>query len=188
MPQRPLAACATQLSAHSVGRQVQDADFLFVVAEVAVAFAGFASIVAVLGQRTTRDHPRTDAFRLRGLLESSLVVVAFSLLPYVLGRVFSHELSAWRLSSGLFAIAGGVSFLSILQRRRLVADLPAPLGLRITIILLYLAPLPVLLLISLGIVGEGSAGLYLLCLLSYLLAGGIAFFRVMASFIAAVRE
>ena len=53
---------------------------------------------------------------------------------------------------------------------------------------LYLAPLPVLLLISLGIVGEGSAGPYLLCLLSYLLAGGIAFFRVMASFIAAVRE
>jgi len=135
---------------------VQDADFLFVVAEV--------------------------------VLESSLVVVAFSLLPYVLGRVSSHELAAWRLSSGLFAIAGGVSFLSILQRRLVVADLPAPLGLRITIIILYLAPLPVLLLISLGIVGEGSAGLYLLCLLSYLLAGGIAFFRVMASFIGAVRE
>ncbi len=81
----------------SIGRHVRDADFLFVVAEVAVAFAGFASIVAVLGQRTTRDHPLTDAFRLRGLLESSLVVVAFSLLPYVLVRISSHELSAWRL-------------------------------------------------------------------------------------------
>ena len=135
-----------------------------------MAFAGFASIVAVLGQRKTRDHPRTDAFRIRGLLESSLVVVAFSLLPYVLARIFSHELSAWRLSSGLFAMAGGVSFLSIVLRRRLVADLPSPLGLRITIFLLYLAPLPVLLLISLNVVGEGSPGIYLLCLPSHLLA------------------
>jgi hypothetical protein len=167
---------------------VRDADFLFVTAEVAVAFAGFASIVAVLGQRTTRDHPLIDAFRLRGLLECSLVVVAFSLLPYVLVRIAPNELSAWRLSSGLFAVAGGLIFLSIFLRRRLVADIPTPLGLRTTIFFLYLAPLPPLLLISLGVVREAAAGLYLLCLLSYLLAGGVGFFRVMVSFIAAVRE
>jgi hypothetical protein len=56
------------------------------------------------------------------------------------------------------------------------------------IFLLYLLPLPTLLFISLGSAGEGGVGLYLLCLLSYLLAGGSGFFRVMVSFIAAVRE
>ena len=167
---------------------MRDAEFLFVIAEVAVAFAGFASIVAVLGQRTTRDHPLIDAFRLRGLLECSLAVVAFSLLPYVLVRISPNELLAWRLSSGLFAVVGALLMLSILLRRRAVADLPVPAVLRIAVLLLHTTPLPALLLISLGVVVEGAAGLYLLCLVSYLLAGGIAFFRVMVSFIAAVRE
>jgi hypothetical protein len=167
---------------------MRDADFLFVTAEVAVAFAGFASIVGVLGRRTTRDHPLIDAFRLRGLLECSLVVVCFSLLPYALIRSFPTELAAWRLSSALFAVAGGLSFLSIFKRRKLVEGIPVSLGLRGTIFLLYLLPLPTLLFISLGSAGEGGVGLYLLCLLSYLLAGGIGFFRVMVSFIAAVRE
>jgi hypothetical protein len=78
--------------------------------------------------------------------------------------------------------------LSIFRRSRIVAGIPVPLGVRIMVFVFYLSPIPILLLISLGAVGEGGPGLYLLCLLSYLLAGGIGFFRVMVSFIAAVRD
>ena len=104
---------------------MQDAEFLFIIAEVAVAFAGFASIVAVLGQRSTRDHPRLDASRLRGLLECSLVVVAFSLFPYAATRFFANDPAAWRLSGGLFAaVALGVAF-GMLTRRRQFSGFPA---------------------------------------------------------------
>ena len=129
-----------------------------------------------------------DAFRLRGLLECSLVVVAFSLAPYALARLWPDDLTAWRLSSGLFFVAGTVVTLAMSFRWRLIANIPAPLAMRLAIVALYLIPLPPLLLTAIGCFGAHSPAIYLLCLLSYLLAGGIAFFRVMVSFIAAVRE
>jgi len=60
---------------------VQENDLLLTIAEVAVAFVGFSSLVSLLGRRTSRDDPRLDAIRMRGLIESSLLVVAFSLTP-----------------------------------------------------------------------------------------------------------
>ncbi len=167
---------------------MQDAEFLFIVAEVAVAFAGFASIVAVLGQRSTRDHPLLDASRLRGLLECSLVVVAFSLFPYVATRFFVDDSVAWRLSSGLFAAVALRVTVGMLTRRRQFAGIPVSHGIRVTILALYVAPFLPLLLIAAGFISERGPATYLLCLLIYLFAAGFAFFRVMISFIAAVRE
>jgi hypothetical protein len=167
---------------------VEDASFLFILAEIAVGFAGFASIVAVLGQRSTRDHPRLDAFRLRGLLECSLLVVAFSLIPYVASRFWAGDATAWRLSSGLFFVAGTAVTAATRARYRSIAHIPTPMGMRLAVTALHLVPLPALLLTAIGIFGDRSGAIYLLCLLSYLLAGGIGFFRVMVSFIAGVRE
>jgi hypothetical protein len=167
---------------------MQDAEFLFIVAEVAVAFAGFASVVAVLGQRSTRDHPRLDASRLRGLLECSLVVVAFSLFPYAATRFFADDAVAWRLSSGLFAAVALRVAVGMLRRRRQFAGIPISRGIQVTIIALYIAPIPPLLLIAAGAISERGPATFLLCLLIYLFAAGFAFFRVMISFIAAVRE
>jgi hypothetical protein len=85
---------------------VQDGDLLLTIAEVAVAFAGFASLVSILGRRSSRDSPVVQAARLRGLIVSSLVVVAFSFLPFVPHRFGSSEPAVWRLSSAVFALAG----------------------------------------------------------------------------------
>jgi len=167
---------------------VEDASFLFILAEIAVGFAGFASIVAVLGQRSTRDHPRLDAFRLRGLLECSLLVVAFSLVPYAISRFSAGDLTVWRLSSGLFFVAGTAVTVATFAHHRSIAHIPIPMGMRLVVLALYIVPLPALLLTAIGIFGDRSSPIYLLCLLSYLLAGGIGFFRVMVSFIAGVRE
>ena len=51
----------------------EDRDTLFVIAEVGVAFAGFASIVSVLSRRGGRDDRYLDLSRLRGMLFSSSV-------------------------------------------------------------------------------------------------------------------
>jgi hypothetical protein len=167
---------------------VQDADFLFVVAEIAVAFAGFASIVAVLGQRSTHDHAAVEASRLRGLIEFSLVAVTFSLLPYVAARLSGNHLAAWRVSSGLFFVVGLLLLHGFYGRRRLLSDLGIPLRVRIMVIGFYLAPLPLLLLIAVGVAGDSSPGAYLLSLLCYLLGAATAFFRVILSFVSALRE
>ncbi len=58
---------------------MSESDVLLTIAEVAVAFAGFASLVGVLGQRSSADDPRVIGLRMRGMLLSSLMVVAFSI-------------------------------------------------------------------------------------------------------------
>jgi hypothetical protein len=52
--------------------EVEGSDALFTVAELAIAFAGFASLAAVIGRRHGGDRPEIDALRLRNMLEASL--------------------------------------------------------------------------------------------------------------------
>ena len=171
-------------TAREGGSLVQDADFLFIVAEVAVGLAGFASIVAAIGQRNTRDDPRIDASRLRGLLECSLVAIVFSLLPYALHRVLPDE-TAWRASSFCFALTATLLTTGMLKRRRGVSGLGVPRRVIAMVVGLYAAPLVPLALIAIGVLGPEF---YLFCLLSYLIAAGVAFLRVMLSFLEAVRD
>ncbi len=65
---------------------MRDADLFLTIAEVAVAFAGFASLVGILGQRSSRDDPRVLGVRMRGMILFSLLAVAFSLVPFAFHR------------------------------------------------------------------------------------------------------
>ena len=58
---------------------LQDSDLLLTFAEVAVAFAGFASLVSILGQRSSPDDLRATSVRMRAMILYSLLVVGFSL-------------------------------------------------------------------------------------------------------------
>jgi hypothetical protein len=62
-------------------------EYLFTIAEVAVALAGFSALVGIVGRRVGRSDPRIDAFRLQLMLEASLFVAALALFP-VLPRKF----------------------------------------------------------------------------------------------------
>lgn len=84
---------------------MQDSDLLLTISEVAAAFAGFASLVTILGQRTPGDDVRVSSLRMRAMVLYSLLVVAFALVPFVLNRYGLPELVVWRVSSVLFAIA-----------------------------------------------------------------------------------
>ena len=81
-----------------------ESEILLTIAEVAVAFAGFASLVGVLGQRSSRADPRVLGTRMRAMILFSLLAVAFSLVPFVLYRYELDESSVWRFSSGLFLL------------------------------------------------------------------------------------
>ena len=83
-------------------------DLLLSIAEVAVAFAGFASLVSILGRRSSRDSPVVQAARLRGLIISSLIVVAFAFFP------FGSAASVYLMSLLLFLALAGFMFANLL--------------------------------------------------------------------------
>ena len=83
---------------------VNDPDLLLTTAEVGIAVAGFAGLASILGRSRTDYNPAVDALRLRLMLELSLLVVAFSLFPFVLAKLGFVE-AAWPLSAACFAAA-----------------------------------------------------------------------------------
>ena len=84
---------------------MSESDVLLTIAEVAVAFAGFASLVGVLGQRSSADDPRVIGVRMRGMLLSGLVVVAFSIFPIVFVRYGASPTLTWTASSAVLLAA-----------------------------------------------------------------------------------
>jgi hypothetical protein len=83
-------------------------DVLLTIAELAVAFAGFSSVVAVFGQRAAGRWSEEDFVRLVFLISSSLVVVFLALLPFFLRLLHFRDATAWAVSSvflAAFAVA-----------------------------------------------------------------------------------
>jgi hypothetical protein len=82
---------------------VEDGDFLFTVAEVAAAFAGFAGLVTVVA-RGSGSAPEHHVNLLRNMLLLALLIVLASLAPHVCARVGLSESSAWRVAGGGFLV------------------------------------------------------------------------------------
>src|SRR5262245_6354802 len=86
--------------------EVTHEDWLQTLAEVAVALAGFSGLLAGIRQRSER-HSRINITRLRTIVETSLSVLAFSLLPTLLSGLGVSEIEpfesrrspSWQASS-----------------------------------------------------------------------------------------
>jgi hypothetical protein len=74
-------------------------------AEVSVAFAGFASVVVVFRRRDIAAWSAMDAFRFRGMLVTSLLALSSCLVPLTLGAFSLPEPVVWGTSSAFFLIA-----------------------------------------------------------------------------------
>ncbi len=83
---------------------MEGADLLQTIAEVSVAFAGFAAIVIALRHRGAQGLAPADAIRLQLMLGPSLATVAFSLIPLWLFHVGMSADGVWGLSSGGMAL------------------------------------------------------------------------------------
>ena len=86
-----------------------------------MAFAGFASLVGILGQRSARDDPRVLGARMRGMVLFSLLAVGFSLLPIIVSRYDLDRALVWRTASAVFAVAtASVGVWSVFAVSRLI--------------------------------------------------------------------
>lgn len=83
---------------------MQGADVLLTIAEVAVAFAGFASVVVLFQHRDPRRWPPAVVVRLRTMIESSLVTLLSSLLPFALFHFGLADQALWATASFLLAL------------------------------------------------------------------------------------
>jgi hypothetical protein len=84
---------------------MEGSDVLIVIAEVSVAFAGFAGIVAVFRQRDLAEWAPVDATRFRFMVECSLTTILFALLPFVFHHLGASASITWSACSALMAAA-----------------------------------------------------------------------------------
>ena len=97
---------------------------LSLVAELAIALAGFASLVAIIGRRQGRDSTAIDAIRLQWMLGLSLFTAACALLPSIPFHAGLSENWTWRSCAGAFAASGGTILVYTLRRLSRISEYP----------------------------------------------------------------
>ena len=153
-------------------------DVLLTVGEVAIAYAGFSSIVAVFGRRSVGEWAPIDIFRLLNLVSTSLGAALFALLPFGLRHLHLPETSVWVASSAMLAVFT-VAFLvfSTWRGRQIFLQNPGSVRPGVAIVL-YLSILSCLILQVLNIGGvlfQQELGPFLAGLLLLLLVSAIQF-------------
>ena len=161
--------------------EIEGSNVLIVIAEVSVAFAGFAGIVSVFRQRELAAWAPVDANRFRFMVECSLTTTVFALLPFVFHYLGAPATATWSACSGLMAVATAVIFVDgTLRVRRVGFQAPGfsvaltrftQAGTILTFMLLSLNALRI------GFTAE--FGPYLAALAWILAGSGIMFFRLL---------
>lgn len=92
---------------------MESGDILTTIAEIAIAIAGFSSVIVALSPKPISEWSPIERFNFRVLLQVAAVTVFFSLIPLVLHRALSFDL-AWRVALifyGVVHLADVSSFL-----------------------------------------------------------------------------
>ena len=159
---------------------MEGTDALLTIAEVATAFAGFTGVVIVLGRRSAGTWSDAERSSIRILLEASIGVVFFALLPTVFVLNLSTP-TTWRLAAGLLTVYHLTILFraDVLDRRQARQFLGRRLdwGLSITGIISILATA----LVALGFVPQAAALIYTLSLLHLLLVAALSFAGLLLS-------
>ena len=146
------------------------AEALLTIAEIGVAFAGFATVASALLQRSDKKWAAEDAMRFQQLIFASLAVLFYSLLPFAMDLFGVPETLNWRVCSGLLGlVTTGASVGAARRTLSLVSGgkLSATVAATSFLLLLVATTFQVLNAVSIGFSGEVApyfAGL--LCLLA----------------------
>lgn len=83
------------------GAEMAHEDWLQTLAEIAAALAGFSGLLAGIRQRNQRES-QINVTRFRTIVETSLAVIAFCLMPVLLNGLGIGEIGAFRISAIAF--------------------------------------------------------------------------------------
>lgn len=93
-------------------------DFLFTIAEIAVALIGFSGVVAVLGHRGKGSWQPAERVRLLALTEPSIIALTGALLPATLQLALLGDEIVWRVSNLIVLLLHLLSFGAYIRRSR----------------------------------------------------------------------
>lgn len=155
---------------------MQHENTLIVVAEVAIALAGFSSIVIAL--RGGRDVSTSFAYiRLWRLVETSLATVLFALGPFALHHLGVREPELWRITSGAFGAYVVCAWIYLFSRWWDQWRSPAiPWTFNGPVIVVNAA---IVILLVHNAISAGSFGNYFVALLWYLVMSALYFGRLL---------
>ena len=100
---------------------MESSDALAIIAQVAVAIAGFSSVVVALDSRAIRSWSTFQRHNLRVLLQVSGLTIFFAIFPLVLFRAMDSP-SAWNWALAVYAVVHLVDAGSFI--RGMPKDLP----------------------------------------------------------------
>jgi len=158
---------------------MQDADLLLTTAQIGMALAGFAGLVTAL----RRPGAATDVLneiRFRSMIELSLTLAVFSLLPFVLTELWLSEAGSWRAASAVYA--GAAAFFlaySVRRNRRMIGRVLLTGGITASLMGVCVAEAGALGLNALGVFPGAEAGVYLAALFVHFLAAAFFFIRLL---------
>jgi hypothetical protein len=157
-----------------------DSEILLSIAEIAVAFAGFAAIAGVIGSRKGESQ-RHDFERLRGVVVASVVVVVSALIPIVLSRYNLADQMVWRLASGIALIINLLGLAQVIRGGRQSGLISSD---RFYTRIAYAIEIPIELTVVanvLGLIPAHLAALYLTFLVLLLCQAAVVFVGLLAS-------
>jgi len=93
-------------------------DYLFTIAEIAVALIGFSGVVAVLGHRGKGSWQPAERVRLLALTEPSMIALTGALLPATLQLLLSGDETIWRVSNLVVLVLHLIAFGAYIKRSR----------------------------------------------------------------------
>jgi hypothetical protein len=158
---------------------MDQSDVLLTLAEVSVAFAGFAGVVAVFGRRDPSTWSYANRNRFRLLIEMSLCAVFFCILPFCLSALHLPAQMVWRLASAFVATYLLVAVLVYMIGLRAVASSDrAEISRSVTALFFALDILAIAVNLY-NVATLGEVGPFLLALLILVTKTGFLFARMM---------
>lgn len=160
------------------GRSAIQTDYLETIAEISVAFAGFAGIVGVFGRSTLA--PETQVWRVRTMILTSLLTLLAALLPILIGQFRAADALVWRVSALALALITAAQLFAVAGSRPSSVPFRPHIRQPMTMVLLFLTCSSVLLQssIALGLLLDTAAPLYSVGVSYLLLLSAYHFFRL----------
>lgn len=162
--------------------EIAGSNILTALAEVAIGFAGFSAVVgALFRRRRVGDSMPFDEVRFLVMLEFSLTVLVFSILPLALAALGVEESRIWRVSNRLFGAflifhLVGDYFLTIKRETVALQTITWSIYILSTAGIAICAL--VLILSSFDVQVGAPAGVYIICLLWLIVLAAIHFTRL----------
>ena len=159
---------------------MQQADLMLTTAQIGMALAGFASLVTLLRRPSPRADARLNEIRFRSMIELSLALAAFSLLPFIPAELRLSEAVSWRLASAVYSLGALVFLVHSLRRNRsLMGRVLIAGGVTAALFFVCFAEWLGLLVNALGAFPGLESGVYFAALFLHFLAAAFFFIRLL---------